>query len=70
MRVASAASLLVLMRARQAFACPSCPTTGDVRGIVFGLEYWSNLGIATLPFIVIGIVALLAHRIGRGSKAA
>lgn len=58
------------LAASHAVACPSCPTTDNVRWIVFGAGFWSNLAIAFLPFLIIGVLAFFAHGIGRGSRPA
>jgi hypothetical protein len=42
--------------------CPACPTSDRVQSIVFADGFWTNLGIAVLPFaIVIAVTVLLAR---------
>jgi hypothetical protein len=68
--VGAATLVAWMLAASHAVACPSCPTTDKVRWIVFGAGFWSNLAIAFLPFIIIGVLAFFAHGIGRRSRAA
>jgi len=44
------------------FLCPSCPTADRVRCIVLGDGFFTNLGIAALPFAVVLLVTIAAHR--------
>ena len=43
-------------------ACPSCPTTDQVRCAVLGEGFWSNVAIALAPFAVVLAVVALVHR--------
>lgn len=43
-------------------ACPSCSTTDLVRDIVFGADFWTNVGVGLLPFTVILAVCVFVHR--------
>jgi hypothetical protein len=47
------------------FLCPSCPLATRVWWTVLHSGFWTNLGIAVLPFAVIGAVTYVAHGVGR-----
>jgi hypothetical protein len=42
-------------------ACPSCATGDRVDAIVFS-DFWTNLGIAVLPFAIVIAVTVLLSR--------
>jgi hypothetical protein len=56
-----AAAAAALSVSATAAACPSCPSAGQVRCIVFGQGFWTNLGIGVLPFAVITAICLVVH---------
>lgn len=58
-----AAGLLV---SKPSIACPNCPVGRAARQEVFGSDFGSNLLVALAPFLVVGLVARRAERIGRG----
>ena len=45
-------------------ACPDCPTSRVVRAAVLGEGFWSYLGMALVPFLLIGALSALLYRIG------
>jgi hypothetical protein len=44
------------------FACPRCYTSELVRGLVLGPAFFSDLLVVSLPFIVLGSIAVIVHR--------
>lgn len=61
-RLAFLASPLLAFHATAAEACPSCPLGERVRCEVLGPGFFENVAIATLPFLVIGMLTVWAHR--------
>ena len=43
-------------------ACPSCPVGQTARQQVFDQDFGSNLMIALVPFLLVGLVARWAER--------
>lgn len=56
-----AAPLLV---AGAALACPDCETARVVRASIWDEHVWSYLLMMVLPFLLIGTVSALLHRVG------
>jgi hypothetical protein len=56
--------IVVLLTAREAMACPSCPAARSLRALIFDGSFWPNLGLITLPLLVLGVVSARLHRIG------
>jgi hypothetical protein len=54
----------VLRLAPAALACPRCETSALVRSAVLGRAFFSQLLVVSLPFIVMGAIAAIVHRIG------
>jgi hypothetical protein len=54
----------ILGLASAALACPRCDTSGLVRSAVLGPAFFSQLLLVSLPFIVMGSIAAMVHRIG------
>ena len=48
--------------AQTVFACPRCYTSELVRGLVLGPAFFSDLLVVSLPFIVLGSIAVIVHR--------
>lgn len=51
------------------WACPSCPVGRTARQQVLDQEFETNLMIALLPSLVVGLVSRWAERIGSRSRA-
>lgn len=51
--------LALLLFASPTLACPVCHSqTGlEVRQVILGESFWFNIGVSTLPFLVVGLVA-------------
>ena len=47
---------------RTVFACPRCYTSELVRGLVLGPTFVSDLLVVSLPFVALGSIAVLVHR--------
>jgi hypothetical protein len=62
--VPAALGIVLSSFARDAAACPSCPTADAVRCIVFGEGFWTTLAIATLPFAIVGGISVFLHGAG------
>jgi len=45
-------------------ACPDCPTAQVVQASVLGEGFWTYLVMALVPFLLIGALSALLHRIG------
>lgn len=63
--IAFAVGLMLLLVERVAFACPDCPTAVSARQRVFGEDFFTNLGMVSLPLVVLGGIAALLWRVGR-----
>jgi uncharacterized BrkB/YihY/UPF0761 family membrane protein len=67
------AGMALAMSASFVSACPDCPASRSARANVLASGFWTNLGMISLPLVVlIGICALLyrvgaSHREGDGS---
>ena len=61
-RLAYFALPLLAFHATAAAACPSCPLGERVRCAVLGDGLLENIGVAVLPFLVIGVLTVWAHR--------
>jgi hypothetical protein len=59
------AGLLLVVLVPAAAACPFCdggPTgRNETREAIFGPDFWPNLAVAALPFLVVGAVAAAVH---------
>jgi hypothetical protein len=62
--LAIVASWILAPAAGTALACPRCYTGALVRSAVLGPAFLSNLLHVSLPFIVLGSIAVAVHRIG------
>ncbi len=45
-------------------ACPDCPTARVVRASVVGEDFWNNLVVLIVPFLLIGALSALLYRVG------
>jgi uncharacterized membrane protein len=45
-------------------ACPDCPTAQVVRASVVGEDFWHNLVVLVVPFLLIGALSALLYRVG------
>jgi hypothetical protein len=52
-----------------ALACPRCYTSELVRRAVMGPGFFSQLLLVSLPFLVMGSIAVMIRRIGDGFAA-
>ena len=45
------------------FACTLCHTdqAQELRAAVFGSDFWPNLAISLLPFVILVAIAMLVH---------
>lgn len=50
-------------------ACPSCPVGQTARKQVFEQDFATNAAAGVLPFLVVGLVAKRAERIGRSRSS-
>lgn len=48
--------------------CPSCPTSAQVRCIVFGEGFWTNLASGLLPYAAVGVLAFVLLRRPRSAR--
>jgi hypothetical protein len=66
-RIFALASLVAmsLVAGGDAWACPSCPVGRAARQQLLDDDFGRNLVIALAPFLVVGLVARWAERIGR-----
>ncbi len=46
-------------------ACPSCATSERVRCVVLGEDFWTNVGISILPFVVVLAVSYFVYGLER-----
>ena len=65
--VVLAAAMLGLVPA--ALGCPRCYTSELVRRAVMGPGFFSQLLLVSLPFLVMGSIAVMVRRIGDGFGA-
>jgi hypothetical protein len=63
--LALALGLMLMMGERVALACPDCPTAVSARQRVFGEDFFANLGMVSLPLVVLGGICALLWRVGR-----
>lgn len=47
-----------------ASACPDCPTSRVVRASVLGGDFWNQLVMLSVPFLLIGSLSALLYRVG------
>lgn len=60
-----AVAALALLQPAVAEACPSCAEGIQARGEVYRDDFAFNLGVAVLPFLLIGAICARAEAIGR-----
>jgi hypothetical protein len=51
-----------------AWACPDCPTSRAVLEAVLDDQFWTNLLLTPLPFLVVGLISALLYRIGQEGR--
>jgi uncharacterized BrkB/YihY/UPF0761 family membrane protein len=62
------AGMALAMSATAINACPDCPASRSARASALGSGFWTNLGMISLPLVVlIGICALL-YRVGTSHR--
>ena len=44
-------------------ACPRCSTADAVRAEVLGDGFWGNLGVLTLPLVIVAVIGGAVHRL-------
>lgn len=50
-------------------ACPDCPIGREARGLVFSDAFWTNAGLALLPFVIVSIaVVWFVRRVDRSPE--
>ncbi|WP_257454063.1 hypothetical protein [Archangium lipolyticum] len=57
-------ALAVSLVSTVALACPDCPTAQVVRASVVGDDFWNNLVVLSVPFLLIGALSALLYRVG------
>jgi uncharacterized BrkB/YihY/UPF0761 family membrane protein len=58
------ALMALALSATGVIACPDCPASRSARANVLAGSFWTNLGLVSLPLVVlVGICALL-YRVG------
>jgi hypothetical protein len=67
LRVAFFTAMLVLCEAARVAACPSCATGQQARSDVWSDGFFTNMAIALLPFLVIGVICVWLESGARGT---
>jgi hypothetical protein len=60
--------LVGLLTGPAALACPDCPTAQAVRASALNDGFWTHLGMAAVPFLLIGALSALVYRLGLPPK--
>ncbi len=62
--------MILLLAVVPVYACPFCSTDSAVRirALLFGPDFYFNLGISIVPFIIFAIIVYLIYRGGLSSS--
>jgi len=59
---------VIVFATRVAVACPNCPTARTVRASVFDQGFWMNMGLISLPLVLLVLITTWLYRIGLESS--
>jgi len=62
------ATLALALSASFVGACPTCPATRAARANVLGSGFWKNLGLVSLPLVVLLGFSALLYRVGASTR--